>query len=169
MDRGRTQNEDIDERAAMKKLDFIIGQWKGEGWMLIGPDQRFPFSVTESYSYRCNGVIVDGEGRFKPQGIPEDEETRIMYGLGMIYFNRHSGEYRMWHYGGSRSGFVFTQKIEINMEQKSLHYTNKDADGETYKFGFAIDEEGILTAQTERQRPDGTWYISMEFQMRRVE
>ena len=169
MDRGSAQNDDIDEKAAMKKLGFVIGQWKGEGWMLIGPDQRFPFSVTELYSYRCNGLVVDGEGRFRPQGVPEDAETRVTYGLGMIYFDRQSGEYRMWHYGGTGRGFVFTQKIEIDVEQQALHYTNKDARGETYRFGFAIDDKGILTARSERQRPDGTWYISMEFQMRRVE
>lgn len=169
MNRNSTQKDDNDERAAMKKLDFVIGQWKGEGWMLIGPDQRYPFSVTELYSYRCNGLVVDGEGRFRPQGVPEDAETNIIYGLGMIYFDDPSGEYRMWHCGGTGSGFVFTQKIEIDVEQKALHYINKDANGETYKFGFAIDEEGILTARSERQRPDGTWYTSMEFRMRKVE
>jgi len=169
MNHSSIQKDDNDERVAMKKLDFVIGQWKGEGWILVGPDQRYPFSVTELYSYRCNGLVVDGEGRFRPQGVPEDAETNIMYGLGMIYFDGPSGEYRMWHCGGTGSGFVFTQKIEIDVERKALHYINKDARGETYKFGFAIDDEGILTARSERQRPDGTWYVSMEFRMRKVE
>jgi hypothetical protein len=162
------QNIEIDEWVAMKKLDFVIGHWQGEGWLLLGPDQRYPFSVTESYNYRCNGLVVDGEGRFRPQGSQGDPETQTMYGLGMIYFDRPSGEYRMWHYGGTGSGIVFTQKVEIDVERRTLHYINIDARGETYKFGFAIDDEGILTARSERQKPDGTWYVSMEFRMRRV-
>ena len=168
MNSRSTQNDEIDERAAMKKLDFVIGHWEGEGWLLVGPDQRYPFSVTESYSYRCNGLVVDGEGRFRPEGVPEDAETNIMYGLGMIYFDRPSGEYRMWHYGGTGSGFVFTQKIEIDVEHRALHHINKDAKAETYKFGFVIDDEGILTTRSERQKPDGTWFVSMEFRMRRL-
>jgi hypothetical protein len=72
------------------------------------------------------------------------------------------------HYGGTGSGFVFTKIIEIDIEHKALHYINVDARGETYKFGFTIDGEGILTARSERQKPDGTWYVSMEFRMRRA-
>jgi hypothetical protein len=153
---------------SMKKLDFVIGNWEGEGWLLVGPDQRYTFSVTESYSYRCNGSVIDGEGRFRPQGVPGDLETATMSGLGMIYFDPQSGEYRMWHYGGTGSGFVFTTKIDIDVEGRALHYINKDARGETYKFGFTIDKHDILTSRSERQKPDGTWYVSMEFRMRRV-
>ena len=168
MNSRSTQNDEINERVAMKKLDFVIGHWEGEGWLLVGPDQRYTFSVTESYSYRCNGLVIDGEGSFRPQGVPEDAETSIMYGLGMIYFDRQSGEYRMWHYGGTGGGFAFTQKIEIDVEHRALHYINKDAQGETSQFGFTIDDEGILTARSERQKPDGTWFVSMEFRMQRV-
>jgi hypothetical protein len=161
-------NDENIERGAMKKLDFVIGKWKGEGWLLVGPGQRYPFSVTELYSYRCNGQVIDGEGRFRAQGAPEDAGSSTNYGLGMIYFDRPSGEYRMWHYGGSGSTFAFTQKIEIDAERRALHYINQDAKGETYRFGFTIDQDDILTARSERQKPDGTWYVSMEFRMRRV-
>ena len=166
---GGSQIDGSTERTAMKKLDFVIGKWEGEGWLLVGPDQRYPFSVAESYSYRCNGLIVDGEGKFRPGGAQEDTETPTMYGLGMIYFDRQSGEYRMWHYGGTGSGFVFTQKIEIDIKHRTLHYINVDAKGETYMFSFVIDDEGILTARTERQKPDSTWYVSMEFRMRKIQ
>ena len=169
MNSRSTQSVEISERIAMKKLDFLIGNWEGEGWLMVGPDQRYPFSVTESYSYRCGGLVVDGEGQFRPQGIPEGTETNVMYGLGMIYFDLQSGEYRMWHYGGTASGFVFTQKVEIDVEHRALHYINVDIRGETYKFGFVIDDEGILTARTERQKPDGTWHVSMEFRMRKIQ
>lgn len=166
-ERGLNHDENI-ERAAMKKLDFVIGKWEGKGWLLVGPEQRYPFSVTELYSYRCDGLVLDGEGRFGAQGAPEDPGTSTNYGLGMIYFDRQSGEYRMWHYGGSDSTFVFTQKIEIDAERRVLRYVNRDAKGETYRFGFRIDRNDILTARSERQKPDGTWYVSMEFRMRRV-
>jgi hypothetical protein len=168
MNSGGTQNDENAERAAMKKLDFVIGKWEGEGWLLVGPGQRHPFSVTELYNYRCNGSVIDGEGRFRPQGVPGAVETDTMYGLGMTYFDRQSGEYRMWHYGGSGISFVFTAKIDVDVEGKGLHYINKDARGETYKFGFTIDKDEILTARTERQKLDGTWYVSGEFRMRRV-
>jgi hypothetical protein len=164
---GSQTNEDAD-RTAMKNLDFVIGKWEGAGWMLVGPDQRYPFSVTESYSYRCSGLVIDGEGRFRPQGVPVDDEINTMFGLGMIFFDRQSGEYRMWHYGGSGSRFAFTAIIDVDVEGRGLHYINQDAQGETYKFGFTIDTKEVLTARSERQKPDGTWYVSMEFRMRRV-
>jgi hypothetical protein len=168
MNSRSTQNDENVEWAAMKKLDFVIGKWEGEGWLLIGPEQRYPFSVTELYNYRCTGLVIDGEGRFQPQGVPGDPRTNVMCGLGMIYFDRQSGEYIMWHYGGTGSGFVFTVKIDIDVEGRGLHYINKDARGETYKFGFTIDNDKVLTARSERQKPDGTWYVNMEFRMRRI-
>jgi len=165
--RSSLQNEDA-EQAAMKKLDFVIGKWKGEGWLLAGPNQRYAFSVTELYAYRCNGRVLDGEGRFQPHGVEEGPEAPTTFGLGMIYYNRPSGEYRIWHYGGTTSGFVFTNRVEVDVGRKGLHYINKDAKGQTYQFGFIVGEDDILTARSERQRPDGTWYVSMEFRMRRT-
>jgi hypothetical protein len=167
MTRGALQSDENVERIAMKRLDFVIGEWKGEGWLLAGLDQRYTFSVKESYRHRCGGEIIDGEGQFRPQGGPADLEAATMYGLGMIYFDRQSGEYRMWHYGGTGSGFAFTAKIEV--KENGLCYLNIDAKGETYKFGFTVDKDGILTARSERQKHDGTWYVSMEFRMRKIE
>lgn len=34
----------------MKKLDFLIGEWRGEGWAEFIPGQRRTSSITETFS-----------------------------------------------------------------------------------------------------------------------
>ncbi|HXG95188.1 MAG TPA: hypothetical protein VNN73_22825 [Blastocatellia bacterium] len=41
--------------AEMKKLDFLIGQWKGTGWFAMGPGQRRTYTQTESVQSKFDG------------------------------------------------------------------------------------------------------------------
>ena len=59
------------QRAEMKKLDWIVGQWKGEGWIQMGP-KRQDFVGTESVRRKVGGVALLVEGNFRAKGAPPD-------------------------------------------------------------------------------------------------
>src|SRR5437867_1497174 len=44
------------QQEAMKKLDFLVGQWKGEGWMEFAPGQRRTFKGTEVVQRKLEGL-----------------------------------------------------------------------------------------------------------------
>ena len=41
--------------AEMKKLDFLVGQWQGAGWMEFGPGQRREFTGAENVETKAGG------------------------------------------------------------------------------------------------------------------
>ena len=51
----------------MGKLDFLIGEWKGEAWMRMGPAKPEYFVQTEKVTPKAGGkaLLVEGLGRKK--------------------------------------------------------------------------------------------------------
>jgi hypothetical protein len=55
-------------RAEMKKVDSLVGQWKGSGWIQQGP-KRETFTGTETVQRKLDGLAVLVEGKFaNPEG-----------------------------------------------------------------------------------------------------
>ena len=54
-------------RAAMARLSFMTGAWKGDAWMQTGPGPRFEMTQTEAVAARLDGLVltIEGEGRLK--------------------------------------------------------------------------------------------------------
>jgi hypothetical protein len=56
----------------MKKLGFLIGEWAGEGRMLLASGEWIEFSQTERAEYKLDGLllVIEGVGRAKSDGRP---------------------------------------------------------------------------------------------------
>jgi hypothetical protein len=54
-------------REAMARLSFLVGSWKGEAWMQMGPGPRTEMTQTESVAAHLDGLVlaIEGEGRLK--------------------------------------------------------------------------------------------------------
>ena len=59
------------QRAEMKKLDWLLGQWKGTGWMQMGPQGRKEFTQTETVQSKLDGLVlvIEGLGKSKESGL----------------------------------------------------------------------------------------------------
>ena len=60
------------QRAEMKKLEWLVGQWKGAGWMQMGPQGRREFTITETVHGKLDGLVlvIEGQGESKVDGSP---------------------------------------------------------------------------------------------------
>src|SRR5262245_36597358 len=58
------------QRAEMKKLDWLVGQWKGTGWIQMGPQGRKEFAQTETVQSKLDGLVllIEGQGKSKENG-----------------------------------------------------------------------------------------------------
>src|SRR5258708_36484318 len=58
------------QRAAMKKLEFLIGKWIGEARVLRGPGEPVEMIQTEEAQYKLDGLVllIEGVGRNKSDG-----------------------------------------------------------------------------------------------------
>lgn len=58
------------QRAEMKKLDWLVGHWKGTGWIQMGPQGRQEFTQTETIQGKLDGLVlvIEGEAKSKEDG-----------------------------------------------------------------------------------------------------
>jgi len=54
------------QRVEMKKLDWLVGHWKGTGWMQMGPQGRKEFTITETVEGKLDGLVLVIEGQGNP-------------------------------------------------------------------------------------------------------
>ncbi len=73
------QENNIDlQKAQMKKLDGMVGQWNGSGWMQQGPN-RTTFTGTENVQRRLGGLALLVEGKFaNPDGRVVHETLAVL-------------------------------------------------------------------------------------------
>ena len=46
------------QRAAMRKLGFLVGEWSGEASVLRGPGQYVELMQTESAQFKLDGLVL---------------------------------------------------------------------------------------------------------------
>ena len=80
---------------AMKKLDFLVGEWKGEGWTEFIPGQRKTSPIAESVQTKLGGMVllVEGIGKTKVPG--KQEEVIVHNALGILSYDEKAKTYRM--------------------------------------------------------------------------
>jgi hypothetical protein len=81
------------ERAAMSKLDGMVGRWEGAGWMDMGAG-RSAFQGSETVQKKLKGVALLVEGDFTGKVGDGGQEGPVHTTLGVIFFDAKSGKYR---------------------------------------------------------------------------
>src|SRR5262249_43456670 len=109
------------QRAALKKLDFLVGRWAGEARLARGPGDMTELVQTEEARYKLDGLIlvIEGVGRSKSEGAP------ILQALGVISYEDESKTYRMRAFNDGR--FLETE-VKLSEEDKGMTW------------GFALGE-----------------------------
>jgi hypothetical protein len=124
------------QRAAMKKLNFLVGEWAGEARVLRGPGESTELLQTEEARYKLDGLIltIEGVGRTKSDGKP------ILQALGVISYDDESKTYHMRAFNDGR--FLET---EVKPQE----------DGEGMTWGFALGE--VRTKSVMQINDKGEW------------
>lgn len=86
------------QRTAMKKLDFLVGEWSGQASAARGPGVVIELNQSESAQFKLDGLVlmIEAVGRTKSGG------NLALQALGLISFDDASGSYRMRAYNDGR-------------------------------------------------------------------
>lgn len=127
--------------AELKKMDFLVGTWKGKGWIMT-QNGRQTFTVTESLERKLNGqiIVVDGLGKSKDEKTGEERIVHQAYGV--FSFDSESGKIKFRWY-----------KAENGEEDETII----QPDGNKLSWGFDVPENGIKVKFTERINEKGNW------------
>jgi hypothetical protein len=124
------------QRAAMKKLEFMVGKWAGEARLLPGPGEPVSLMQTEEAQYKLEGLIllIEGVGRTKADHMP------VLQALGIVSYDDESGTYRMRAFNDGRF---------LETELKLLD------NGKGITWGFALGQ--IRTGSVMQITESGDW------------
>lgn len=143
----------------MRKLGLLAGEWKGESWMILGPQRRTSV-VTESVQWKQNGrlLVIEGLGK-RNADRPEDQVT-VHEALGVVFHDASSNRYLFhayrdgafieselqiiadgrleWGFRDPRSGGRIRFMIDVTVPNRWLETGEFSADEKTWKKFFEM-------------------------------
>lgn len=126
---------------AMKKMHFLVGEWKGEGWTEFVPGKRATASITEKAQVKLGGIVmlIEGLGTTK---IPGKVEEQVVHNaMAVMWYDQQAKLYRL------RSFLVDGRAIDA--EAKFI--------GESFQWGFKSPYGGNIR-YTISLTPKGEWF-----------
>ena len=149
------------QREEMKKLDYMIGQWRGEGWMERN-GQRHTFSGTETVQSKLGGIALLIEGLFNSKPAGSEEMVPVHETLAVLSYDEKAKVYRFRTYlATGMSGDCELQVITggwpwgMHTPQGHIRYT------------FRLNEKGEWLEVGEFSQDGQTWRQFFEMTLRR--
>ena len=129
------------QRAAMKQLGFLIGEWSGEASVLRGQGQFLELAQAESAQFKLDGLVlmIEGVGRSKSDG------KLALQALGLVSFDDETRTYRIRAFNDGR-----WLETEVRL----------DDGGRSMSWGFALGE--FKTRSVLRINESGEWTEAAE-------
>jgi hypothetical protein len=124
------------QRAALKKLDFLVGKWSEEARVQGGPGEPLELIQTEEAQYKLDGLILIIEGIGKTKG----EGKVALQAFGVVSYDDETETYHMRAYNDGRY-----LETEVKLSE----------DGQGITWGFALGE--FKTSSVLRINEKGEW------------
>jgi hypothetical protein len=124
------------QRAAMKRLGFLVGKWNGQARLLRGPGEWIDLHQREEAQYKLDGLIlvIEGVGRRKSDG------HSLLQALGVISFDDETATYRIRAFNDGR---FLESEVKLLDPDKAITW------------GFALGQ--VTTKSVLRINESGEW------------
>lgn len=77
----------------MAKLKFLVGSWRGSGWMEYAPGRKQPFNSSEQVDLKLDGLLLLIEGIHQVSLSAEKRELKVHHALAMITYDATRKDY----------------------------------------------------------------------------
>lgn len=158
------QTQSAGVSAEMRKLDFLLGAWEGEGWMDFGPGQRRVAKVKESAQGKAEGSVLTFEGLGKAVAPGKDEEIVVHSAFGIVWYDGEAKRFRMMAWRAGRA-----IDADITVGEKSLVRGFRDQRAGQIRFTIKLDEAGRWFEIGEISRDGMSWNKFFEMTLKRVD
>ena len=149
----------------MKKLDFLIGEWKGEAWFQMGPNAKREVALQhEKVTPRAGGAAlqIDGIGRAKKEDGTAGDVVHDAY--AMLRWDDQAKQYRFSTVVAGRGTAEPT--FEVTGENTAV-WTMKVPQG-TMRYTITLNEKGQWFEVGEFSRDGEKWSKFLEMTLTKV-
>ena len=152
--------------AAMKKIDFLVGKWRGRGWALGYGGKRENFTIDESVEYRLGGLVAAVEGLGKSKDAATGEERITHNAFAVLSYDPQAKVYR-WRAHTFHGGPGLDTTAEIGDKNFVWGFKHPQA-GDT-RYVIMLNEKGNWFETGEMSRDGGkTWIKFLEMELEKV-
>jgi len=160
-----SQTPDSPSAREMKKLDFLLGNWKGEGWIEMGPRGRSTFQQTEIVEGKLNGTIMVVEGIGKGKFAGSNEEGVVHHAVAVISYDQAAKKYLLRAFRAD-GNFV---DADVTTDGNSLIWVFRDPQRNTeIKYTIKLTSDGKWLEIGEFSMDGKTWRKFFEMSLQRV-
>jgi hypothetical protein len=149
---------------AMKKLDFLIGEWQGEGWTEFVAGQRRSSPITEKVEPRLGGMILLVEGLGKKKAEGQQNEVVVHNALGIISFDTKANLYRLKTFlADGRS-----TDAEARFVDEAFQWSFQTPQGLSIRYTTKLTDKGEWFEKGEMSQDGKNWRQFHEMTLKRV-
>ncbi len=149
----------------MGKLDFLVGEWKGEAWTQMGPGKRELVIQTEKVTAKAGGktLLVEGLGRRKMEDGSAGEVVHDA--IALIAWDKAKSTYRFIGHVAQRESV----DTALDMTGPNTLVWGVDTPQGKARFTIRLNEQGQWNEVGEFSRDGGTnWMKFMEMTLTKI-
>ena len=156
--RGQHRPDEEVQREAMKKLAFLVGEWRGEATVAMGPGEPRKLEQTEQVQWKLDGLLllVEGTGRNPATGAVE------FSALATISYDDAARAYRL---RAHRAGRYLETELRVRNRGFEWGYTAGPA---TITNSMTLDAAGRWVETTDAVVNGGPPRRSLELRLARL-
>lgn len=160
----QAQQRQAAQREQMKKLDFLVGQWKGEGWIITPAGKRETFTQTEIVQKKIGGLalLVEGKGTSK---LPSGEEFTAFEAAALITWDDQKGNYRFFS-ATSEGGAGLSEGRFV--DGGAWEWGFKTPQGRRIRYTIKLTDKGEWHETGESSTDEKTWRQFHEMTLKKV-
>ena len=149
----------------MKKLDWLVGEWQGTGWIEFGPGNRRTFRQSETIKRQAGGLVLIVEGLGKGRVPGQAEEVVIHNAFAVLNYNDKTQQYR-WFSMRAADGKVIDIVPQVN--DNGYVWGFEDERAGNIRFTAIFNDKGQWVESGEGSRDGKTWTKFFEMTLDRV-
>ena len=135
----------------MAALNFLIGDWEGDGWITMGPGPKRTFHQTEHVQSKLRGELLLIEGL----GHSTEDTSRVVHtALAIISYDPGQSRYHMRAYS---TGGKFID-ADVTVKDSSYAWSMDDPSAGTIRYTIGLNDKRQWDEVGEASRDKGaTW------------
>lgn len=151
----------------MVPLAFLAGEWEGEGWIVLGPDQRHNFVQHETVTPKLGGdvLLIEGVGR-----AAEDTSRVVHNALAVLAYDPAVERYLMRAFRADGPDGTQPVEADVTVEGGALVWAFEAPQAGRIRYTIREDEAGRWHEVGEISQDGGaTWFPFFEMTLTKVE